>query len=98
MDISVTITPEVAGPIKQPYIQKASTPRNTQQFSAEVKNDPANAGVIWSIEQGGGVITPEGAFHPPLDNGLGKSTIHATSVTDKTKFAKATVTYTDKLD
>jgi hypothetical protein len=50
------------------------------------------------IAQGGGQITSEGLFTPPIDWALGKSTVQATSVTDKTKWATAVVTYTDKAD
>jgi hypothetical protein len=98
MPISVTISPATPGPIKQERIQRAHTLRNTQQFKATVDGDPANAGVTWMIAQGGGQITSEGLFTPPIDWALGKSTVQATSVTDKTKWATAVVTYTDKAD
>lgn len=91
MEITVTITPKTAGPITQHPQPAASTPRNTQKFTAHVANDPANAGVTWAIAQGGGAIDSTGTFFPPLNPG--KSTISATSVTDKTKSDTATVAY-----
>lgn len=94
--ISVSVSPEAVGPIRQERIQQAHTPRRTQKFSASVQNDPANAGVTWAIAQGGGAISELGVFTPPIDFAIGKSTISATSVTDKSKTGFATVTYTDK--
>lgn len=95
MSITVTISPTTAGPIKQAPMPLASTPRNTQTFTASVANDSYNKGVTWAIAQGGGSIDSLGVFTPPIDFGPGKSTISATSVTDPTKSATAVVTYTD---
>lgn len=94
-EITVTISPSEAGPIGQKMIQEAHTVWNTQQFSASVVNDPANAGVTWDIAQGGGTIDSRGLYTPPL--GKGKATVKATSVTDKTKSATAIVTFDDNI-
>jgi hypothetical protein len=94
MSFTVSITPSTAGPIVQGSYQTAATPRKTQKFIATT-NDPA--GVVWAVAQGGGAITPEGVFYPPIDYTAtnGKSTVSATCVSDKTKVATAVVTYRD---
>jgi hypothetical protein len=71
--ISVQVTPKVAGPIVQPTNQAGLVPshwpKRSQRFSASVANDPANAGVKWSIEQGAGQIDETGLFFPPDNSG-----------------------------
>lgn len=93
--ISVRIFPEETGPLVQPVdglgLIPAHFPPRSVRFSASVEGDPANVGVLWSIEQGGGEIDAVGLFYAPTYPG--KSTVAATSVTDKTKSATATVTY-----
>jgi hypothetical protein len=94
-DISVTVSPENAGPLFQSTNRNgevpAQQPRPSQQFSATVTGDPVNAGVKWEVAQGAGQIDDRGIFYPPEYHG--KSTVKATSVTDKTKSATATATY-----
>lgn len=95
LEISIKIEPEVAGPIVQGQIQRSNYVWKTAKFTAIVYNDPANAGVTWDVAQGGGSINQQGFFSPPVDciPGTGRSTISATSVTDKTKSAVAICRY-----
>ena len=62
----------------------------TQQFTATVVNDPLNGGVTWTSTAG--AITASGLFTAPTTAGSYKVT--ATSVTDITKSATASVTVT----
>jgi hypothetical protein len=66
----------------------AHFPKRSVRFAAQVDDD---AGVKWSIEQGGGEINEVGEFFAP--DSSGKSTVQATSITDKKQFAQATVAY-----
>src|ERR1700690_419099 len=95
MSISVTVTPSSAGPLQFKTNTAGEIPSNflkpTQKFSATVTGDPGNAGVAWSVDQGGGHVDEVGNFTPSDDHG--HSTVKATSVTDKTKSATATVFY-----
>lgn len=70
-----------------------------QQFSATVSNDPNNRGVTWDVDgiSGGnttaGTISSTGLYSPP---GVpGTHTITATSVSDATKNASASIGVTD---
>lgn len=95
--ITVTVSPKDAGPIKQDDIQPAHYVLKTQKFTATVTGDPANAGVTWEVAQSGGTINELGVFTPPVQHGgrpgQNKSIVRATSVTDKSKYDEAGVTY-----
>jgi hypothetical protein len=98
-EIKVELQPETAE-IVQVQIQRASTAWKVQRFKATVHNDPVwDNGVEFAMVQGGGDITKinslEADFIPPKElwPNAGKSTISATSKTDKTKVAFATITY-----
>lgn len=79
----------------QDYPHPATYRWKTKQFKAYVIGDPVPNGVTWEMHQGGGSIDEHGVFHPPVTYGgvTEKSTILARSVTDKSLFALATVTY-----
>ena len=87
--LNVAITPKRA----------AITLSQTQQFAAPVSNDPANAGVVWSVDgnNGGnavtGTITSAGLFTPGTQ--AGAHTVTASSVTNASVNASATVAVTD---
>jgi hypothetical protein len=82
--ISVSISPTSAGPIAQ---------GSTQQFSATVTGDPSNAGVTWSVNpMAGGTVDKNGLFTPPATT-PGTAQVVATSVTDTTKSASASVSF-----
>jgi len=70
---------------------------STQQFSATVTNDPANAGVTWSLAPVvapalTGSISSTGLYTPPTTPG-GTDTVIATSISNTTVSATATVTF-----
>jgi uncharacterized protein (TIGR03437 family) len=66
----------------------------TQQLTAFVSNDDANAGVIWSLS-GPGTISPSGLYTAPsVITSTLTVTIKATSVADPTKSSSATITLT----
>jgi len=75
--ITVTIAPTAATVLVN----------GTQQFTVSVANDPSNAGVTWSTNAPGGIYTAPGTVPTPAT-----VTVKATSVTDPTKSASATVT------
>src|ERR1700752_3160071 len=66
-----------------------------QQFSAAVTHDPSNQGVTWDVDgiSGGnptvGTISTAGLYSPPT--GPGTHTVTATSVSDNTKTASASI-------
>jgi hypothetical protein len=70
-----------------------------QQFSAAVTHDPSNHGVTWDVDgiSGGnatvGTISTAGLYSPPT--GPGTHTVTATSVSDNTKTASASIAVTD---
>lgn len=65
---------------------------STQQFTATVENDAANAGVTWAVgDVSQGSVDQTGLYTPSTTPGTG--TVVATSVTDTTKQATATVTF-----
>jgi len=67
----------------------------TQQLTATVANDPSNAGVVWTLSPaaGAGTINAAGLYTAPASIGSTQTvTVTATSVTDATKSAAATVT------
>jgi len=67
----------------------------TQQLTATVANDPSNAGVVWTLSPaaGAGTINAAGLYTAPASIGSTQTvTVFATSVTDATKSAAATVT------
>lgn len=67
-------------------------PGGTQTFSASVTNDSANAGVTWSVATGGQGSVSAGVYTAPAGAIPGTDTVVATSVTDPTKSASASVT------
>ena len=86
--ITVSISPTTAGPIAQGA---------TQQFTATVSNDPANAGVTWSLAPvtapaPTGSISNTGLYTPPTTPG-GTDTVIATSVSNTSVSATATVAF-----
>src|SRR5216684_3726638 len=72
-----------------------------QQFSATVVGDPRNLGVTWAVDGLGGgnpfvgTIMPSGLYSPPPTAGV--HTVTATSVSDASKNASATLGVTDLL-
>ncbi|HKH97676.1 MAG TPA: hypothetical protein VJ999_01100 [Candidatus Sulfotelmatobacter sp.] len=90
--ISVSLSPKLAA---------IAAGVQSQQFTANVKNDPSNAGVNWSVDgiAGGssvvGNITGGGNYSTPPGTAGGTHTITATSVKDPTKSATAAVAVTD---
>jgi hypothetical protein len=81
--ISVAISPTTA----------TVAPGGTQSFSATVSNDSANAGVTWAVASGGqGSVDTNGNYSVPAAAVAGTDTVTATSVTDPTKSASASVT------
>ena len=82
--ISVSVSPATAGPLAQGA---------TQKFTATVTNDPASAGVTWSVTAPAkGSVDQTGLYTPPTTPG-GSDTVVATSVTDPSKSGSATVTF-----
>lgn len=88
--ISVSVTPRAASVVATTQLQ---------QFSATVKNDPENKGVTWDVDgvSGGnassGTVFSSGLYSPP---GIpGTHTVTATSVSDSTKRASASIGVTD---
>jgi hypothetical protein len=88
--ISVAVSPRAASVV-------ATT--QPQQFSATVRNDPNNKGVTWDVDgvSGGnattGTISSSGVYSPPAVPGT--HTVTATSVSDGTKNASASIAVTD---
>jgi hypothetical protein len=88
--ISVAVSPRAASVV-------ATT--QPQQFSATVRNDPNNKGVTWDVDgvSGGnattGTISSSGVYSPPAVSGT--HTVTATSVSDGTKNASASIAVTD---
>ena len=64
----------------------------TQTFSVTVSNDSANAGVNWQVSAGS--ITPAGVYTAPSPVTTPSATVTATSKSDPSKFATATITLT----
>ncbi len=77
----------------------AVTLSQVQQFTAVVTNDPANAGVIWSVDgnNGGsassGTISSTGLFTPGTQAGV--HTVTATSASNASVNVSATIAVTD---
>lgn len=106
IDVTVTAAPEITifiNPNKTEVIQGASA-----SFTATLENDTANAGVTWSVE---GVKSKDTAITPLAKSTsqatlvVGKDeavnsviTIKATSISDPTKVAVATITVKEKKD
>jgi len=88
--ISVAVSPRAASVVAR---------TQQQQFSATVKNDPNNKGVTWDVDgvSGGnattGAISPAGLYSAPATPGT--HTVTATSVSDGTKNASASIAVTD---
>jgi hypothetical protein len=88
--ISVTVSPRAASVV-------ATT--QPQQFSGTVRNDPNNKGVTWAADgvSGGnattGTISTAGLYSPPAAPGT--HTVTATSVSDNSKSASASLAVTD---
>lgn len=125
-DLAVTITAgSVANPsatgsatVTIPAITISSAPagalllpeNTTQQLTATVLNDPANAGVNWSLSQGGTACSPGCGNVVPSSTASGSSTTYtapvappaqssvtltATSASDTTKSTSITITISD---
>ena len=88
--ISVTVSPRAAS---------VAATTQQQQFSATVSHDPNNKGVTWDVDSvsGGnaatGTISTAGLYSPPA--APGNHTVAATSVSDNTKTASASIAVTD---
>ena len=88
--ISVNVSPRAASVVvvTQP-----------QQFSAAVSHDPNSRGVTWNVDgvSGGsassGTISSNGLYSPPATPGT--HTVTATSISDNTKTASASIAVTD---
>lgn len=65
----------------------------TQQFSATVSGDAKNAGVTWAVgDVSQGSVDQTGLYTPPTTPG-GSGTVVATSVSDTSKSATASVSF-----
>lgn len=88
--ISVSVAPRAASVVATTQLQ---------QFSATVMNDPNNGGVAWDVDgvSGGsassGIISTNGLYSPPPTPGT--HTVSATSLSDSTKSASASIGVTD---
>ncbi|MCW5962774.1 MAG: hypothetical protein KIT83_01945 [Bryobacterales bacterium] len=74
-------------------------PNDTQQFTATVTNDPTNAGVTWQVTPQVGSVDASGTYTAPaMIAAQSTVTLRATSVSDPSRSATASITLLPPLD